>query len=52
MESLHSVLLSLLLRWLDSASENGNEVFISGLSKKMLKVAEVTGLDVVLPIQH
>ena len=52
LESAQSVVLSLLLRWLDTASVNGNKVVISGMSEKMFKMTEVTGLDAILPIQR
>lgn len=51
-ESIQSVLLSLLLRWLDVISANGHKMVVAGLSEKMLKMTEVTGLDAVLPLQR
>jgi anti-anti-sigma factor len=50
--TVQSVLLSLLLRWLELLQAHGNVVNISGLSEKMLKVAKVTGLESILPVSN
>ncbi|OZG70534.1 hypothetical protein BTA51_25715 [Hahella sp. CCB-MM4] len=50
-ENAHSVLLSVLLRWIAFTEKNHIEVGVTGLSGKMFEVARVSGIDTVLPIQ-
>ncbi|WP_020409649.1 STAS domain-containing protein [Hahella ganghwensis] len=50
-ENAHSVLLSVLLRWLALSEKVQLEASVSGLSGKMFEVARVSGIDTVLPIQ-
>ena len=46
-----SVLLSLLLRWLDLLQMHEIDVLVTGLSEKMMKMASVTGLDKLIPTE-
>ncbi len=50
-ENAHSVLLSVLLRWMALTEKNQIDVGVTGLSGKMFEVARVSGVDTVLPIQ-
>jgi len=51
-ENAHSVLLSVLLRWLTSAELQKLQMSVIGLSGKMFEVARVSGIETVLPISH
>ena len=51
-ENAHSVLLSVLLRWLASAEMQKLKMSVTGLSGKMFEVARVSGIETVLPLSY
>ena len=50
-KTVQSVLLSLLLRWLDLLQIHEIDALVTGLSGKMLKMVSITGLDELIPTE-